>query len=81
MSYASQNFVQNHHKLVSVMQRYCEPGQSSIQEINSVHSEIARALQLRDLQFGLPYLTPTRYKPKQESYGSHSSDKKTHQNL
>ena len=48
MSLALQIFVKE-RDLVSITQRFCEPGHSSIQDIDSVHSVIERSIRLHEV--------------------------------
>lgn len=44
MSYALQHFIEKHPTIKSITQKYCEPGHSSVQMIDSFHSSIERHL-------------------------------------
>ncbi|VDI02329.1 Hypothetical predicted protein, partial [Mytilus galloprovincialis] len=45
MVIALKYFLQNnHYALKTIEQKFCEPGHSSIQEVDSVHSQIEKAL-------------------------------------
>ena len=44
MSIAIMEFLRGHNNIKVVEQKYCEPGHSSVQEVDNIHSQIERAL-------------------------------------
>ena len=44
MSYALLEFMQHHSGIETVQQNFCEPGHSSIQEVDNIHSQIENRL-------------------------------------
>jgi len=49
LSSALRLFLQNHTHLVSIEQKYCTPGHSSIQEVDNIHSHIEKHLSKVDI--------------------------------
>jgi hypothetical protein len=44
MSFALQNFLRTHPEIKTIEQKFCEPGHSSIQEVDNIHSHIEKVL-------------------------------------
>jgi hypothetical protein len=67
MSLALINFLKSQTTLVKITQKFCEPGHSSIQEVDNIHSQIEKTLQLTEIfsPLGLTrlMLTANRKKP------------------
>jgi hypothetical protein len=49
MSFALQNFMQKHSTIQSIEQKFCEPGHSSIQEVDNIHSHIEKVLNVSEI--------------------------------
>ena len=49
MSLAIIKFLKDHPEIGTVTQKFCEPGHSNIQEVDSIHSQIERSLDLADI--------------------------------
>jgi len=49
MSLAIMHFMQQHGGVRKIVQKFCEPGHSSIQEVDNIHSQIERTLQVTEV--------------------------------
>lgn len=49
MTLALLAFLSKHQKITSLEQKYCEPGHSSIQEVDNLHSQIEKALSVSEV--------------------------------
>ena len=49
ISFALQNFLRSHTQIQSIEQKFCEPGHSSIQEVDNIHSHIEKVLKVREI--------------------------------
>ena len=49
MSFALKRFLIEHPTLCFIMQKFCAPGHSSIQEVDNIHSHIEKALQVAEI--------------------------------
>ena len=66
MSFALQDFIRYHSQIECIEQKFCEPGHSSIQEVDNIHSHIEKALNESDIYSSLSLMTVlTKVMPKQ----------------
>ena len=49
MSFALQDFIRSHSQIECIEQKFCEPGHSSIQEVDNIHSHIEKVLNVSDI--------------------------------
>jgi len=49
LSFALQNFLHAHGTVECIEQKFCEPGHSSIQEVDNIHSHIEKVLSVTDI--------------------------------
>jgi len=49
MSFALQDFIRNNAQIECIEQKFCEPGHSSIQEVDNIHSHIEKGLKVSDI--------------------------------
>jgi hypothetical protein len=49
MSLALMHFMTQHPTITKIIQKFCEPGHSSIQEVDNIHSQIEKTLQVTEV--------------------------------
>ena len=49
MSLALMHFMKQHSNVTKIVQKFCEPGHSSIQEVDNIHSQIEKKLQVTEV--------------------------------
>jgi len=49
LSFALQDFIRSHSQLECIEQKFCEPGHSSIQEVDNIHSHIEKVLNVSEI--------------------------------
>jgi hypothetical protein len=49
MSFALPNFMQKHLTIQAIEQKFCEPENSSIQEVDNIHSHIEKVLNVSEI--------------------------------
>ena len=49
MSFALQDFIRSHIQIKCIEQKLCEPGHSSIHEVDNIHSHIEKVLNVSDI--------------------------------
>lgn len=56
MSLAILKFMENNPQILSIEQKFCEPGHSSIQEVDSLHSQIEKVLRFSEVYSPLGFV-------------------------